>query len=143
MDACTRPGLTWAEQVRSGLETILSFGAAEPLLARMCLIDVASAGPVALERYRSAIRILASLVDAGRAETPDGEQIPHRLAKSLVDGVTMVIRDEIAADRTRDLPRLLPDLLYPMLVPYLGRDCALAEARRCDALAAASVSRAS
>jgi AcrR family transcriptional regulator len=142
ISACTRPGLRWHEQVRVGLETILSFAAANPLFARLCMVDVIGAGPAALERSRSGGRVLASFIDAGRAEAADGDHIPPGLASSLVGGVSLVIRDEILADRTRDLPALLPELLYSILVPYLGRERALAEARGCDALATASVSRA-
>jgi AcrR family transcriptional regulator len=141
ISACLRPGLSWPEQIRIGLETILSFGAAEPLFTRMCLIDMLSAGPAARERYRSGIRVLASFVDSGRAQAPDGEHVPPGVATSLVGGIAVVIRDEIRAGRTNDLPRLLPDLLYPALVPYVGQDRALAEARASDALATASVSR--
>jgi AcrR family transcriptional regulator len=141
ISACLRPGLSWTEQIRIGLETILSFGAAEPLFTRMCLIDMLSAGPAARERYRSGIRVLASFVDSGRAQAPDGEHVPPGVATSLVGGIAVVIRDEIRAGRTNDLPRLLPDLLYPALVPYVGQDRALAEARASDALATAAVSR--
>jgi AcrR family transcriptional regulator len=141
ISACLRPGLSWPEQIRIGLETILSFGAAEPLFTRMCLIDMLSAGPAARERYRSGLRVLASFVDSGRAQAPDGEHVPPGLATSLVGGLALVIRDEIRAGRTNDLPRLLPDLIYPVLVPYVGQDRALAEARASDALATAAVSR--
>jgi AcrR family transcriptional regulator len=139
--ACLRPGLSWPEQIRIGLETILSFGAAEPLFTRMCQIDMLSAGPAARERYSSGLRVLASFVDSGRAQAPDGEHVPAGVATSLVGGVALVIRDEIRAGRTNDLPRLLPNLLYPVLVPYVGQDRALAEARASDALATAAVSR--
>ena len=141
ISACLRPGLSWPEQVRIGLETILSFGAAEPLFTRMCLLDVLSAGPAGRERYRSGLRVLASFVDSGRAQAEDGDHVPPGLATSLVGGVALVIRDEIRAGRTNDLPRLLPDLLYSLLVPYVGQDRALAEARASDALSTAAVSR--
>jgi hypothetical protein len=42
-----------------------------------------------------------------------------------VSGAAVVIRAEIVADRTQDLPAVGPDILYSLLVPYMDRDEAL------------------
>jgi hypothetical protein len=55
--------------------------------------------------------------------------MPARTARILIGGAASVIFDEIVAGRVEELPRLLPELLYYVLVPYLGREAALQEAR--------------
>jgi hypothetical protein len=46
--------------------------------------------------------------------------------------------DEIQAGRTEDLPRHLPELLFALLVPYLGPRQAAEEMRRADTYPATS-----
>ena len=53
--ACDDPNLTWPEMIELGIEASLRFLAAEPAFARMCIVDMFSAGPAALERYRSPV----------------------------------------------------------------------------------------
>jgi AcrR family transcriptional regulator len=123
--AYEQPELSWPERVRAGLEALLSFLAAEPAFARLAIVEVVAAGPRALERYLSAVRLLASLADEGRGEGPGHEQLPASIAVAVVQGGALVIRDQILAGRTEGLPDLLPDLLYATLVPYLGQEEAL------------------
>jgi AcrR family transcriptional regulator len=132
--ACRVDGdeLAWVDQMRVGLLTALRFMAAEPAFARMCVVDVFAAGPAALERYRSAVRVIATFVDAGRAETPGRADQPARVAVAVVEGAALVIRDEILAGRTDTLPDIAPDLLYTLLAPYLDRDEALRQVGRID-----------
>jgi hypothetical protein len=47
--------------------------------------------------------------------------------------VSGLIFDELLAGRAERLPDLLPDLLFAMLVPYIGPSAATAEMRRAAA----------
>jgi AcrR family transcriptional regulator len=128
--ACQDPELTWPEQIELGIEAALDFLAAEPAFARMCIVDMFSAGPSALERYLSAVRLLASFVDAGRDQIPGREDVPQSIATMTVSGAAVVIRAEIVAERTRQLPEKGPDLLFSVLVPYMDREEALERSER-------------
>lgn len=123
--ACQRPELTWPDQVERGIETGLGFLAAEPAFARMCIVDLFSAGPAALERYLSAVRLIAAFIDSGRTHMPGREEVPPSVASMVVGGAAVVIRAEIVAERTEYLPEVGPDILYTLLVPYLDRAEAL------------------
>jgi AcrR family transcriptional regulator len=127
--AYQQPELGWAARVRAVIEVILSFMAAEPAFAKMCMVELLGAGPAALERYLSAVRVLATLLDEGRAEAPAREGIPASLAGALIGGAAVAIREQILAGRTDRLAELLPSILYTVLVPYLGQDEALRQAR--------------
>ena len=128
--ACQDPALTWPEQIELGIETSLGFLAAEPAFARMCIVDMFSAGPSALERYLSAVRLIAAFVDGGRTQMPDREDVPESIALMAVSGAAVVIRAEIVSDRTQDLPSVGPDILYSLLVPYMDLDEALERSER-------------
>lgn len=124
------PGLEWPDQIEAGIETCLQFFAAEPAFARMCIVDMFSAGESALERYRSAVRMLSAFVDRGRRGMEDGDQVPASVAGMVVGGAVVVIRARIVDDRTAMLPEVGPDLVYSILVPYLGRDEVLKRTER-------------
>lgn len=127
--ACQDPELTWPEQIEIGIETSLKFLAAEPAFARMCIVDMFSAGPAALERYLSALRLISVFVDAARERMPGNENVPASVAGMVVGGVAVVIRGEIVDERTEMLPEVGPDILYAILVQYMDQDEALARAR--------------
>ena len=127
--ACQAPDLTWPEQIELGIEACLKFLAAEPAFARMCIVDMFSAGPSALERYLSAIRMIASFVDGGRTQMPDREDVPASVSTMVVSGAAVVIRAEIVDERTEYLPNVGPDLLYSILVPYMEQDEAISRSQ--------------
>jgi hypothetical protein len=57
---------------------------------------------------------------------PDLEQ-----ATSLAIGATLArVYGKVVVDRSAELPSLLPELIYEVLVPFLGEDVARAEQRR-------------
>jgi AcrR family transcriptional regulator len=128
--ACEDPALTWPEQIELGIEAALDFLAAEPAFARMCIVDMFSAGPSALERYLSAVRLIANFVDGGRTLMPGREEVPKSISTMSVSGAAVVIRAEIVDERTQYLPEVGPDILFSLLVPYMDREEALERSER-------------
>lgn len=124
--ACQDPELTWPDQIEVGIETSLNFLAAEPAFARMCIVDMFSAGAAALERYLSALRLIGSFVDLGREQMPGNELVPPSVAAMVVGGAAVVIRGEIVDDRTEALPAVGPDILHSILIQYMDREEVLA-----------------
>lgn len=119
------PELTWPEQIELGIEASMDFLAAEPAFARMCIVDMFSAGPSALERYLSAVRLIANFVDGGRTQMPGREDVPKSVGTMVVSGAAVVIRAEIVTEQTQNLPDVGADILYSVLVPYMDREEAL------------------
>jgi AcrR family transcriptional regulator len=128
--ACQSPELSWPDQVERGIETGLDFLAAEPAFARMCIVDMFSAGPSALERYLSAVRLISSFIDGGRKLMPGREDVPPSVASMVVGGAAVVIRAEIVDERTEYLPEVGPDILYSLLIPYMYREEAMERTER-------------
>jgi hypothetical protein len=119
--AYEQPELDWPRRVRAAIEALLSFLAAEPAFARMCIVEALAAGERAIERYNAAVRVLAGLLDEGRAQLPSPDEVPASAAGAV---------EEILAGRASELPRLLPELIYAALVPFVGAEEAQRQMRR-------------
>jgi AcrR family transcriptional regulator len=120
----------WPDRARAGLETLLEALAADPAQARLALIDVTAAGPAAQRRFRAAVQRLTPFFDEGRDFALGGRGLPANTSRMAVGAVVGLISDELLAGRAGRLPDHLPDLLFAMLVPYLGPQAAAAEMRR-------------
>lgn len=117
----------WPDQARAALAALLEALASDPALARLFLLDIRSAGPLAQRRYRAAVRRLTPLFDEGRDFAPDGRSLPPNTSRMAIGGVTGLVSDELRAGRTAELPDLLPDVLFATLVPYIGPEAAARE----------------
>jgi AcrR family transcriptional regulator len=95
---------------RRCLDALLAGVAAEPLFARLCIVDVLSAGPAAIAARDRCLRtfsdLLARLASAGDAERP----LAPLAAEGLVGAIYDVIYNRVAQDQAADLPDLLDDL---------------------------------
>jgi AcrR family transcriptional regulator len=121
---------SWPERAKAGLEAMLDVLAEEPALARLSLVDVGNAGPLAQRRYRAAMQRLTPLFDEGRDYAPGGRNLPANTSRMAIGGVTGLISDELVAGRAERLPDLLSDVLFATLVPYIGPDAAAREVER-------------
>lgn len=113
----------WEEKLRAGLSALLAHLAADPVLARVCLIESQSAGPAALAHYEATMREFASLLRSGRAGANGGEGFPESLEEIAVGGVIWMIVKRLSEDPER-IEELLPRALEFVLTPYLGESAA-------------------
>ena len=120
----------WPQRAARGLAALLEQLAAEPLLARLSLVDIGSAGPAAQRRYRAAVQRLTPLFEEGRDFAPGGRNLPANTSRMAIGGVTGLIAEELVGDRAEPLPGLLSDVLFATLVPYIGPDAAVREVER-------------
>ena len=114
-EAQSGPG-GWLDRTRAGIGAYLRWLAAEPALARVFLIEVAAAGPVAAER-RERLRdryaeLLRELQDDMRAESPDLPSPPDEVFHALVAAVDEVVVRRIRESGGADLAELEPVLLH-------------------------------
>jgi AcrR family transcriptional regulator len=118
----------WLPRVRKGLSTLVEIFSRDPELARTALVEVAAAGAEARQRHWDAVSRLTAYLDTGRGL--DGAELPEHTSTMAVGAVSGLIFDELVAGRTAQLPALMPDLLFAMLVPYIGPTAAAEEMRR-------------
>jgi AcrR family transcriptional regulator len=118
--AYERPG-PWSERIRRGLAALLTAIAYRPEGARLAMIEVLAAGPRAHRRHLAAIEAFAPYIDEGRNESRFGSRLPPTLARIVAGGVAARIHEQVVTGHTGELRCLHPELLYLVLLPYLGR----------------------
>jgi AcrR family transcriptional regulator len=124
----------WPHAVKAGIGAMLEFLAAEPHLARLCMVEALVAGPVVVERYDAAIQSFVPYFQTGREGRPP--EVLARLSptteEALVGGMVSLISRRIIAGKAEELEELLPDLVEFTLTPYLGSAEAAELARESD-----------
>ncbi len=129
LEAAGLGGLAWRERVRGGLWVILSFLDAEPVLARICVVQSLHAGPEGLERREQLLARLAGVLDEGRREGPRGEECTLVTAEGLVGGALGVVYARLRGGDRRPLTGLLDELMGMIALQYLGARAARREQR--------------
>lgn len=123
-------GEPWPERITAGLRTLVELLSVEADIARMVMVEVTAAGQEARERYRAALARFTPLLEEGREYSGRGEGLPADTASFAIGGGTSMIFDEVRAGRGPELKRILPDLVFAVLMPYLGPEAAEEEMRR-------------
>jgi AcrR family transcriptional regulator len=131
--AATATGRTWPEKVSRGLETFLERLASDPAVAHLCIVEVLVAGPPALTRRAAALEAFRTFLEPGYEHAPEGVELPALAAETAIGGVYEVVYGYVLQNRTEELPRMHPDLLHIVLLPFLGLRGAAAEAERARA----------
>ncbi len=129
VDGLCDSGQGWLERVRKGLAAIVELFALEPELARIAVVEATAAGADARRRHWNAISRFAEYLVGGQ-ELANGRELPTNISLMSAGAVSGLIFEELLAGRPAELPALLPDLLFAMLVPYIGPRAAAAEMRR-------------
>ena len=111
---------SFAEGVTSCLAAFLEFVANEPTFAQLCIVEVLSAGPEALDRRNKTMRAFAELVERGAALCVPDASPPALTAQTIVGGIYEVVYSRLVENRTDELPGLLPDLAFAVMLPYAG-----------------------
>jgi AcrR family transcriptional regulator len=117
-------------RVAAGLGAFLDFVAAEPAFARMCIVEVLTAGSEAISRRNTAMTAFSQLIDENARTLLGREDVPALTAETIVGGIYEVLYTRVLRGEIREAPSLLPDLTYSALLPYMGAKAAAAERLR-------------
>jgi AcrR family transcriptional regulator len=120
----------WPERIRDALDALLRALAAEPEVAQMAAVEFPAAGPEAHQRYRDALERFLPFFAEGRRHSTRPDELPPRVDLMAVGGAEVIIFDEVVAGRVSRLPAMLPEILFAVLVPYVGPDEAAVEMHR-------------
>jgi AcrR family transcriptional regulator len=115
---------SWPERVNVGLAAFLRYVAAEPALARTCIVEALSAGPAAVERYENSIQAFVPLFRLGRKVSPQGDELPATLEETIVGGLFWILYQRIVMGQVEQIEQLLPELVEFSLTPYIGAEAA-------------------
>lgn len=120
----------WPDRIVAALRSGLQLLASEADIARMAVVEIGAVGEEARIRYRDALLRFTPLVDEGRAASGQVDGLPPDTAGFAIGAATAMIFDEVRAGRATDLPLILPELAFAVLMPYLGAERAEAEMAR-------------
>jgi AcrR family transcriptional regulator len=123
-------GQPWPDRMAAALRALVDLLATEHDIARMAMVEVTAVGEDARIRYRAALGRFTYFLEEGRSASPQGDELPADTARFAIGGATSMIFDEIRAGRGPELRLLLPDLLFAVLMPYIGPEAAEDEMRR-------------
>jgi AcrR family transcriptional regulator len=115
---------SWPLRVHAGLAAFLEYVAAEPALARTCLVESLSAGPAAVSHYEESQQAFVSLFRLGRDVSPYGTDLPETLEEAIIGGVFWIVYQRLAVSEPDAVIELLPEMVEFALTPYVGAEAA-------------------
>jgi AcrR family transcriptional regulator len=122
------PPSGWLEQVRARAYSLYRFLAADRRRSRFFVVDARAAGEPTLLFAGQLIEELFDLIDAGRQELADPTSLTRATAESTGGGIFNQLYAILG--RGAVLPpeaEIVPQLMYCIVLPYLGPAAALRE----------------
>jgi AcrR family transcriptional regulator len=111
----------WPQRMRGALSTTLDWFASDPDTARFTLVEVSVVGPAFRPVFKAEFKRAIALLEEGFGDGGPEPELAH--ANQLAVGAILArIYEEIVLGRAAQLPRLLPDLTYELLVPFIGEE---------------------
>jgi AcrR family transcriptional regulator len=138
VNAAYETSATFGEAVVACLRELLEFVAAEPRFADMCIVEVLAAGPAAVERRNAVLNELTELLERAARTVPAGLHPRPLRASTAIGGILEVVYSRVIQGQAAELPALLPELAYSVMLPYLGHERAEQELAHLGAALAAA-----
>jgi AcrR family transcriptional regulator len=113
-------GLTWSEEVATGLRTLTRLIDAEPARARLCLVAAQSGGPKLSTRFDALLDRVAAKLREGRALETAPADLPATHEEATAGALAWLLRERLeAGGGGKELEALYPELIDIALAPYL------------------------
>ena len=125
-ESCEAGG-QWPQRVRGGLAAVLEAFAAEPEMARVMVRSFPGVRPSFYERYVDLLEGFLPLMREGREFSGLEQELPGEVELLAVGAAESIIFGELDAGRAAKLPDLMPEILFSILVPFIGPDRAADE----------------
>jgi AcrR family transcriptional regulator len=121
-------GETWRDSLRAAAYVAARFLRDRPREVRLNVIQVFSAGEMALAERDRYHRLFVDLVDAGRQELDDPDSVSRSLAEGVVGSILGVMVKQVGEEGSAaNAEAAVPELMYIAVRPYLGHEAAREE----------------
>lgn len=107
----------WPEAVHLAVRALVEYFAAHEALSRMAFIDIFDVGPGMIGRMTRSIEDFTKLLDELGPEPRRGPLVAREAITGAIWGI---VSSYTAHDRVRQLPRLVDQLSFIVLAPYIG-----------------------
>jgi hypothetical protein len=116
----------WEARVVAGVRAALEFAAAHPAETRALTIEARGADSL-VDHQDEVIAYFTALLGA---VAPAEKLFPITTDRAMISSIAMIIRSHLVNGSAKDLPELTSDLVYLILMPYVGLAGARREAER-------------
>jgi hypothetical protein len=103
--------------------------AAAPQMAQVLTRSFPAIRPSAYELYVGLLGRFVPFMHEGRDYAEVDEELPREVELLAVGAAEAIIFGEVDAGRSETLPELMPEILFSVLVPFMGPDRAAHEMR--------------
>lgn len=110
----------WAEKAYVGLRELLEIFVADPLAARVVLVEAQTAGPVATARYNELMDATIAWLRGGRERYPAAADLPPTFEQATVAGFAFFLQQRLLASEPQSVEALLADTAQMVLEPIVG-----------------------
>lgn len=117
----------WREQMRAAAWAMLEFLREDHKRAYFMSCEVHHAGERARLIRDEAMQGFFFLIDQGRGELEDPESLSFHTAESIGSAIYQHFSETIARFDFERLERMIPEMMYAALLPYLGPEAAAEE----------------
>jgi|NGEPerStandDraft_6_1074524.scaffolds.fasta_scaffold04107_10 AcrR family transcriptional regulator len=108
---------SWPQAVHIAVRTLIEYFAAHEGLSRLAFIDIFDVGPGMIGRMTHSIEDFTKLLDDLGPEARRGPLVAREVVTGAIWGI---VSSYTAHDRVRQLPRLVDQLTFIVLAPYIG-----------------------
>lgn len=119
----------WPDRVRIGLERLLAELAAAPRMAQAITRSFPGIRPSTYKRYVDLLARFEPFMAEGREYAEVEEELPGEVELLAVGAAEAIIFAEVDAGRAERLPAMMPEILFSVLVPFMGPDRAADQMR--------------
>lgn len=113
-------GLSWPEQIATGIRALTELIPAQPERARLCLVEAQTGGPELSARFEAALdRVAAKLCEGRRLKTAPPD-LPATHEEATAGALAWLLRERLETGEPDGLGALYPELIDIALAPYLG-----------------------
>lgn len=110
-------GDTLPSGIYQAIATLCAQIASDPVLARLCFIDILTLGP---EGVRCRRRVMAGIVNLVRKGLPVSQHPSGLVVEASVGAVWGVLHQHVISGQERQLPRIAASLSFLALAPSIG-----------------------
>ncbi len=110
----------WPQRVTAILGSLLELIEERPLAARIALVEVHTAGPIARAHHERNLDEVAAALRGGREHSVVPDELPATLEYATVGGLAWLLQQRIASGEAADISKLLPEVMEIAVEPYLG-----------------------
>jgi AcrR family transcriptional regulator len=126
---------SWQDGVLAALAALLESLDREPLLARVCLLEMLAGSPEVLEHRARELAALNPLVDVGRKQSRTNGGLVELAAEASVASVAGILHTRLVTGEAPPFIGLLGQLVGLVVCPYLDPYEVVTEVKRGEALA--------